>query len=37
MLRTTEDGRVYRVTGDKPHLIDEDRSAAVEFVRQAGQ
>ena len=34
MIRTTENGRCYCVTGDEPHLIEEDLNAAVELAQQ---
>jgi hypothetical protein len=34
MITTTETGRIYRVVGDKPQLIEEDLNAAVELVRK---
>ncbi|PNH86200.1 hypothetical protein CXZ05_02100 [Arthrobacter sp. AFG20] len=34
MITGTETGHVYRVTGDKPRLIDEDLGRAVELVQR---
>jgi hypothetical protein len=33
-MRTTGTGRIYRVTGDRPRLIEEELNAAVELARQ---
>jgi hypothetical protein len=34
MIRTTENGRCYGVTGDEPRLIEEHLNRAVELARQ---
>jgi hypothetical protein len=34
MIRTTENGRGYGVTGDEPRLIEEHLNRAVELARQ---
>jgi hypothetical protein len=34
MITTTETGRAYHVTGNKPQQIEDDLNAAVELIRQ---
>jgi photosystem II stability/assembly factor-like uncharacterized protein len=34
VITTTETGRIYRVTGDKRHIVTADLDAAVELAQQ---
>jgi hypothetical protein len=34
MIRTTENGRCYGVTGDEPHLTEEHLNTGVQLARQ---